>query len=460
MLELKSLRRPLAREALIFFAFLLLTAVMTWPAVRVLRDGVTDPADPYILAWTLWWDFHQTFRDPLHLFQANIFYPYRNTLAFSENDYGIAMLFFPLFAIGVRPLTVLNVATLVGFALCGYGAFRLARTLTHSNGAALVAGIAFAFVPYRFHKLPHLHYLFAAWLPLLLEALILFARKQSWKRASWLGVAFVMNALSCITWFVLSLVPLGLTILFFALHYRLGRKWAFWLRGGAVMFVSLLVLLPFLLPYRLVAQEYGFVWRAEEVLAYSAVPMNWLAVDWRNKLWNGLGRSYAGNELSLFPGLLPLLFALAALLLVVQARSSGDYHTMRPALNERLLRRALLVLLDVTALLAGVLALLAAGYDTFRLQLFGVQLLRITEPSRALAVFTLALCARCALAYPQVLRRRSGGRNLIETLRDGDCNEAVWMGAIWAIIGFCGSFGMNFFFHRTLYDFVPLFRSM
>ncbi|MBA2501889.1 MAG: hypothetical protein H0V27_03325 [Pyrinomonadaceae bacterium] len=37
-------------------------------------------------------------RDPLHLFHANIFFPYRYTLAFSENDYGIAMLFFSLSA--------------------------------------------------------------------------------------------------------------------------------------------------------------------------------------------------------------------------------------------------------------------------------------------------------------------------------------------------------------------------
>ena len=41
-----------------------------------------------------------------------------------------------LFAFGVRPLTVYNVATFVGFALCGYGAFRLTQTLTNSNGVA------------------------------------------------------------------------------------------------------------------------------------------------------------------------------------------------------------------------------------------------------------------------------------------------------------------------------------
>src|SRR5689334_13011494 len=109
-------RRPVVRELLIFIAFCVLTAVMTWPWVLHLRDAVADRGDPYMIAWTLWWDCHQTFHDPLHLFDANVFYPYKYTLAFSENDYGLALPFFPLFALGVRTLTVNTIATFLGFA--------------------------------------------------------------------------------------------------------------------------------------------------------------------------------------------------------------------------------------------------------------------------------------------------------------------------------------------------------
>ena len=70
-----------------------------------------------MIAWTLWWDYHQTFTDPLRLFDANVFYPYKYTLAFSENDYGLSLLFFPLFALGVKALTVNAIATFLGFAL-------------------------------------------------------------------------------------------------------------------------------------------------------------------------------------------------------------------------------------------------------------------------------------------------------------------------------------------------------
>src|SRR6266576_2839084 len=227
------LRRPFARELLIFLGFCLLTVLMTWPGILHLRDAVADKGDPYMIAWTLWWDFHQTFHNPLHLFDANVFYPYHYTLAFGENDYGIAMLFFPLFAIGLRPLTVHAIATFFGFVLSGYGSFRMPRTLTGDEKAAWLAGIIFAFIPYRFHLLSHLHYLFAGWLPLVCEALLLFAQKTTWKRATWLGIAFLMNALSCVSWFIMSLVPLGLTLLSLVLATKgLWRDRAFWLRGA------------------------------------------------------------------------------------------------------------------------------------------------------------------------------------------------------------------------------------
>src|ERR671921_2454977 len=106
--------RPL-RELSVMLAFCLFTALMTWPWVLHLRDAVADPGDPYMIAWTLWWDYHQTFHDPLRLFDANVFYPYRYTLAFSENDYGIALVFFPLFALGVKTLTIHSIATFLGF---------------------------------------------------------------------------------------------------------------------------------------------------------------------------------------------------------------------------------------------------------------------------------------------------------------------------------------------------------
>ncbi len=314
--------RVLGREALVCLAFLGLTVVMTWPWVLHVRDSCSDTGDPYLVSWTLWWDFHQTFHDPLHLFDGNIFFPMKYSLAFSEHNYGIALLFFPFLALGMRPLTVHGLAMLFGFAFSGYGAFRLARTLTGSTAGAWVAGVAFAFVPYRFHHIPHLPYVFAVWMPLLAEAVVLFARRRSCPRAIWLGVAFFMSGVSSIHWFLLGSVPTAVmaALLFFEDAPAARRAW-----GRAVITVGLasLALVPFFLPYQRARSLYGLVRGSGEAAFYSARPIHWLTPDWNLKLWHGMGERPPRGEFCLFPGFLLLTLALIGFLLFLARRSDA-----------------------------------------------------------------------------------------------------------------------------------------
>jgi hypothetical protein len=463
------------REFLIFLAFLALTAAMTWPLVGRLRSGVVDPGDPYLMGWLLWWDYHQTFTDPLHLFDANIFYPLRYTLAFSENDYGISLLFFPLFAAGFRPLTVLSVATFAGFALSGYGAFRLTRTLTGSTGAAWVAGIVFAFLPYRFHLLSQVHYVHTMWMALTLEALILFVRARTRRHTAWLAAAFVMNGLSCLSWFILSLVPLVLTALYLITSRRLWRDRDLWTRGAAATAGAGLLLLPFLLPYYVVSKTYKFTWDAEMVAKNSASAVHYLVAEYRNKLWKGLGDAIPGNAMhKLFPGLLPLLLALASILLGgrAAAAAAGATHAAdegqgSPASGDaregaapdtrgrRWLRR-----LDYTALAAATVALVAAGVAGSPNWPLGATIFGVVTADRALLVFVLAAAARLLIAYPAPLARLMGEPSLLAQVRASRSGEAFWVGGIWAAVGFLLSLGMNAWLFRILFDFVFLFRSM
>jgi len=351
-----SLKRPAVEGVLVFAAFVVLTIAMTWPWAIYLRDACSDPGDPYLVSFILWWDAHQTFASPLRLFDAPLFYPHRDTLAYSEHLWGIAVPFFPAFALGARPLMVQGLATLLGFALSGFGAFRLARTLTGSAGAGWVAGIAFGFAAYRFHQLPHLPYLFAGFMALLFDAAVLFARQPTRRRAAWFGTAFFLNAVSVIHWFVLSLIPLAIALLLVARRHGTLKRGDLWRRGAVALAISGLALLPFFLPYLRLAREAGLVRDEKNIAAYSARPIHWLTADWRSPIWRGFGRENVADELCLFPGaLVPLLAAVA------------------------------------------------------------------------------------------VARRR---------------DEAFPTGAVLAVAGFLGSLGMNFAFHRLLFEYVPLFRSI
>jgi hypothetical protein len=447
------IKRPWARESLIFLAFVAFTVVMTWPWTRMVHDAVPDAGDAYLNSWILWWDYYQTFHDPLNLFQAPILFPYHYTLAFSEHNYGISLLMFPLFALGVRPLTVQGIAELLGFVLSGYGAFRLARTLSGSNGAAWVAGIVFGFGLYRFHQLGHLNYMFCGWIPLLLEALILFTRRRTWRLAIWLGVAFAMNALTCIHWFVLTLIPLGLSGAFLLTRYRIWRDRDLWLRGGACLGAAALVLFPFLLPYVRVSQMYGIVRTAQEATLFSARASNWLSADPSNKIWRGFGPVPDAGERALFPGLLPLLLMFAAFYLK-RPRKASDTGPGKPSRLTILVRT-----LDLFSLACLIVAALTFGYKPSGLRLFGLEALRITNEVKPLVLCVVSALVRLCISFPKLLWLRRY-RNLLEVIQSPRHSEMFVLGLIWTVVGFCGSLGMHFFFHRFLFNYIFIFRSI
>jgi hypothetical protein len=123
--------------------------------------------------------------------------------------------------------------------------------------------------------------------------------------------------------------------------------------------------------------------------------------------------------------------------------------------------RFIVALLDSTAIICGVVALLTLGYEVFRLRIFGHVVLSATGPTRALSVFAITLCIRCLIAYPRVLSRALGGdENPLVSFSSERRSELFGHAIIWIAIGFAGSFGLNFFFHKFLYEHVYVFRGM
>ncbi len=443
------------REALIIGAFVFLTVLMTWPWAPRLSDAVPDSGDPYLVSWILWQSFHKVFTDPLNLFHGNIFFPYKYTLAFSENMFGLAVPMFPLFAIGVRPLTIQNIVALLGFTFSGYGAFRLARTLTGSTPAAWLSGIAFAFIPYRYQHISHTVYLFSGWIPLVCEAVVLYCRERSWKRALWLGTAFLMNGLSCIHWLVLTALPLAATGGYLAFRYRLLRDRRFYLRGISALGAASVLLLPFLIPYQKVAKMYGLVRGPEEAYHYSARLIHWFTAHPGHRLWVGLGLEPPPGELSLFPGLLLPLLALAAILLILPEAKSREEDEPSSSRTPGWL----LVSLDTVAILAGIVAAFSRIPPGILIEFHGRTLFKASDPTRALAVLFAALLIRWWFAYPKTLTLFRHA-SLRESLLSSQRPESLVVALIWAVMGFLGSFGMNAPFHRILFEVIPIFRSI
>ncbi|HSP14336.1 MAG TPA: hypothetical protein VLV78_06265 [Thermoanaerobaculia bacterium] len=290
--------------------FIVLAIVMTWPLAPRLDHVAADPSDPFINMWILDWDHYATFHQPLHLFDANIFFPAHDTLALSENLYGLALLLMPFRAIGMGPVTVYNLAMLAGFAFSGFAAYLLGFRLTGSFIGGIAGGLFHAFVPFRFTHLPHVQHVVAGWVPLLLLALLAYLDRPSWRTGLLFAIVFLMNGLTNIHWLLFGSFAVGATMVLFAANGV--RRWRELLVCTAIAGA---LLAAFLAPYWRIAETPGLARGWEETKSYSATWSDWLVASDYSRIYAGLKDDRVYAERKLFPGVLSLVAAAAALLL-------------------------------------------------------------------------------------------------------------------------------------------------
>ena len=317
VLPITLLARSWLPHLLAAVAFVALALIVTWPLVH---DPVHRPVswgDPVFQAWTLAWDVHAWRTDPLAVFDANIFYPYRNTLAYSDHLFGQALLVAPVLLISENPILAHNVATWTALALSGLAMYALVLDLTGNRGAALLAGIAYAAAAPRLAHLEHLHLLSGQWLPLGVLAAHRVLRQGSRRWAAALGLVVVAQGLCGL--YYLAFLGVLLAVVFstgvlVAPSRRRALQGVVW--SALACAVAIAVLVPTLMPYWQVHQDLGVERTPEEVGYWSARPADYLAVSPTHRLYGELlgSRFHRHLEHDLFPGVLVLGLASLGLL--------------------------------------------------------------------------------------------------------------------------------------------------
>ncbi len=161
----------MARKFAAFLLFLGLTLAMTWPQAQHLSSRVHDSDDSLLSIWRLSWVAHILPLSPLDLLNGNIFHPETRTLAYSDAVLLQGFAAAPLIWSGLSPIAVYNGLLLLSIALSGWAMWLYATRVTGNAWAGVLAGIAFAFVPFRFDHFMHLEMQATFFLPLTLLGL-------------------------------------------------------------------------------------------------------------------------------------------------------------------------------------------------------------------------------------------------------------------------------------------------
>jgi hypothetical protein len=303
-------RAGAARLATIGGLGVLLAVAFTWPVgPRLGSVGRLDTGDGHWSIWCVSWVAHALATDPADLYDANIFYPHHDTLAYSENNIAAGVLGLPAYVLTGNPYATHNLAMLSGFVLAFVAAWALARHLTGQTGVAIAAGIAFAFCPFMFARTAHIQLMMFFGLPLTLLALHRAVAVPTPGRGLGLGLALVVAALSCGYYGIFAALLAGFGLTYFAVTRGLWRRSAFWVCGLIAAAASIAIVTPFFLPYVRVQTQLGFTRSVEEAGFYSADWQAWLASSaWGHRWVQPLLGHW--NEV-LFPGALTTLGGLS-----------------------------------------------------------------------------------------------------------------------------------------------------
>lgn len=309
------------REVALAGVFAIVTAlVMHWPLpIRLGRDVPRDLGDPLPQAWQVAWDGHALLHQPLDFFQANVFWPLKNSLAFSDALVGYA----PFGAIGSGPHAAVaryGLLFLLAYALAAFGAYLLARELGASWAGGLVAGAAFAYAPWRLEQDGHLHVLSSGGIPLSLALLVRGYRRGSTRLvlAGWLVGAWQLS-LGFSLGLQLAYLLLVLGVVALASGYRPSRRLLVCTALGGLVFCALAFAMS--RPYLEVGRDHPESKRTDAtVAAFSGWPRQYLAPPGANTVWSGItvGQRRALKfvpEQTLFPGLAIVLLAIACFVL-------------------------------------------------------------------------------------------------------------------------------------------------
>ncbi|MEO7191063.1 MAG: hypothetical protein ABI051_08400 [Vicinamibacterales bacterium] len=365
-----------------------LVAILTAPTLtHPTTAGRLDTDDGRFSIWNVAWIDHALLTDPGSLLDANIMWPHKGTLAYSELNLVAGILGLPWYAVTGSALAALNGAVATALLLCFVVMWALVRRLSGSDGAGLVAATAFTFCPYMTARTAHVQLLMIFAFPLVMLAYHRLAERPNVWRGVELGAALAVAALACGYYGIFAGCSLAALALVLA-----KRDKAYWVGLGIAVLAGAAFLYPVfrLFAAARVASGSTFLRRAVQSDGYSA---NWssylassaVAHDW----WLPALARWQQWEDVLFPGMAVIALAVVGLVEV--------WRGIRPRVVVGYVVMAAVACWASFGPRAGLYWLLQQGVP-------GMTLLR--APSRFGVVATFALAVVAGFGVARLERRR------------------------------------------------------
>jgi hypothetical protein len=238
--------------------YVLLVFASFYPQSMRPRDTIAYVGDSLESVYLVAWNVHQFFRAPARLFDANVLYPHRHALAFTDHRLLPSVVVAPVQWTTGDPVLATNVAVGLACLLAAFGGRRLAVVLGLPPVAAWAAGALYAFHTYQVNEAPRLNIVAHGFVAFALAELVLYLatgeRGRAWRTAGFMLLQGLSSNYHLLYGaLVLALVVLGAL----ALRPRVIARRLPALTVAAV--VAGLLFAPIAVPYFRAAREQGYV---------------------------------------------------------------------------------------------------------------------------------------------------------------------------------------------------------
>ncbi|MFL2433781.1 MAG: hypothetical protein ACJ0H0_02640 [Vicinamibacterales bacterium] len=289
--------------------FFLLAVIHTYPLITGLDHLSRHNDDEWLNAWAVSWIAQQLWANPLSLFDANIYYPHEQALAYTEPLLVPGVMGMPIHWLGVSPLLTYNVLLLLGMTMTGLAMYVLVVRWTGDHWSGLLSGAVLAFGTPMLTRLPHLQTQHFYWFPLALLAFDNLLTKQRTQDAVWVGICVLGAALTSGYTAVFVVFALGATLVARNSELWTKRGMSVVFRLAAVAAVTLVLTLLVLSPYR----DLQVARPLPSAGSFSAAVQIYLSSATYVHFHTWAQGFYEQTSGSFFPGVVAVVFALFAL---------------------------------------------------------------------------------------------------------------------------------------------------
>ena len=280
-----------------------------------------------------------------NLWHMPIFYPYKLTLAFSENLLPQSVFLLPVYTLtGHNIVQTYNIAILLSFIALAFNLYVASYYYTKNIEASILAAIFFAFSPFFITHLSHFQVISAFWLPLIFLGIHKAFKENNIKYIALASVLYVLQSASCMYYLVITPI---FVIIHFAVYYYYNPKNTRFFTKALLLFFFISIIPIFLLitPYLKVTSLYGLERTLREIRAYSPTILSFILpppctlLDFIVKTFVKNIPRY--NQARLYMGILPSIFLIFALIFIekniilafkLKERTYEDTHEYAPVL--------------------------------------------------------------------------------------------------------------------------------